>query len=350
MNKSYVKIGCYVLMGLLFACRSDKPQDEPEPSITITPNAGVFLINEGSFTHGNSTVGYYNSTTGTAIEDLFAPINKRPLGDVFQSMKIFNGKAYLVVNNSEKIEVVNPETFVSLITINGFPSPRYFLPVSNGKAYVSNFKTNNISIVDLAKNTITGNVACGYGNLNERMALAYGKAYVTTPASNKVYVVNTRTDMLEDSIPVCRGGGDIEEDANGKLWVLCSGKESLNEMAGLYRIDPVSNKVEWSIRFSDKTQHPWRLTSNGDHTTLYYISKEGVFKFSIHATALPVSPIIPAGSMYLYGLGIDPRNETIYIADAAGFVAQGKIFRFQADGTPINSFATGMGPNGFYFN
>ena len=57
------------MIGFLLACRSDKPQDEPEPSITITPNAGVFLINEGSFTHGNSTAGYYTVTAQAAVSN-----------------------------------------------------------------------------------------------------------------------------------------------------------------------------------------------------------------------------------------------------------------------------------------
>jgi YVTN family beta-propeller protein len=349
MSSIRVKIFCCLLLGSLFACRSDKPEDEPEPSITITPNSGVIIVNEGNYTQGNATVGYYNRSTGSFIEDLFEPINKRPLGDVFQSMCIFNRKAYLVVNNSGKIEVVNPESFVSIATINGLVSPRYFLPVSNGKAYVTNYKTNQVTVIDLNTLSGIGTIPCGYGNLNEEMMLSYGKAYVTTPASNKVYVINTRTDVLEDSIEVCRGGGDIEEDANGKLWVLCSGKESANELAGLYRIDPVSNKVEWSARFTDKAEHPWRLTSNGDHTRLYYLSKEGVYAMAINATSLPASAIISKGNRNFYGLGVDPKDETVYIGDDAGFVAQGTVYRYQGNGTFINSFKTGIGPNGFYF-
>lgn len=349
MSNVGLKILCCTLIGFLFACRSDKPQDVPEPGITITPNAGVFIINEGNFTQGNATVGYYNIATGSSINDLFEPINKRPLGDVFQSMEIFNGKAYLIVNNSGKIEVVHPESFLSIATINGFPSPRYFLPVSNSKAYVTNYKTNLISIVDLHTSSISGSIACGYGNLNEEMTLSYGKAYVTTPASNKVYVIDTRTDMVEDSIEVTRGAASIEEDANGKLWVLCSGKASANEFAGLYRINPVTNKVEWSARFNDNTQRPSRLTSNGDHTRLFYISNEGVFRFDINSVSLPLSPLIPKGSMYLYGLGINPKDETIYIGDAIGFTGFGTVYRYQPDGVLIHSFQTGIGPNGFYF-
>jgi DNA-binding beta-propeller fold protein YncE len=337
-------------MVFLFSCRSDKPQDELQPSITINPNGGVIIINEGLFQVGNATAGYYNKADNTYINDLFQPINKRPLGDVFQSMTVFNRKAYLVINNSGKIEIVNPESFLSIGTINGLVSPRYFLPVSYGKAYVSNYKSNAINIVDLNSNTITGSITCGYGRLNEEMALSYGKAYVTSPSSNKLYVINTRTDLLEDSISIGRGASTIREDTNGKLWVLCSGKESANELAGLYRINPVTNKVEWSIGFPDKTFRPSNLVTDGGHQNLFYISKEGVFKFSIKDTVLPALPIIPKGTMYLYGLGVDPKNGTIYTGDAAGFTADGIVSRYKPDGAFINSFTTGIGPNGFCFN
>ena len=348
--KVYLKYALSGLLLFIFSCRSDKPEDNVQPSITISPNHGVIIINEGVFPANNATAGYYNTSDGSYIDDLFEPINKRPLGDVFQSMLVFNHKAYLVINNSLKIEIVNPETFVSLGTIEGFVSPRNILPVSNGKAYVSNYKTNLIHIVDLSNNTIKGTIPCGWSILNEEMALSYGKAYVTAPESNKVYVINTRTDIVEDSIIVGKGASEIEEDANGKLWVLCSGKEATNELAGLYRIDPFTNKVEWSISFPDKTYHPTRLVSDGTHRNLFYISKEGVFKFNISDTGLPVLPLVQRENRYLYGIGIDPRTGVIYVGDAANFTAQGTVFRYQPDGILINSFKTGMGPNSFYFN
>lgn len=350
MSNSYLRYVCFVVISFIFSCRSDKPEDELQPSITITPNGGVFIVNEGLFNSGNSTAGYYNITDNTYINDLFEPINKRPLGDVFQSMTIFNHKAYLVVNNSGKMEVVNSETFSSLGTINGLTSPRSFLPVSNGKAYVSNYKTNLIQIVDLNTNTVSGSIPCGTRDLNEEMILAYGKAYVTTPSSDKVYVIDTRTDVCEDSILVGRGAASIREDIKGKLWVLCSGKKATNEIANLCRINPLNNKVEAVFTFPDNSHSPWRLSINGDLNTLFYISKDGVYKMNISDTALPVSAFISRGARDLYGLGVDPKSGIIYVGDAVNFSGEGTVSRYQPDGTFINSFKTGIGPNGFCFN
>jgi DNA-binding beta-propeller fold protein YncE len=350
MNNKYVRYVCFVCISFIVSCRSDKPDDAVQPSITITPNGGVFIVNEGLFNAGNGAAGYYNTVDNTYINDLFEPINKRPLGDVFQSMTIFNHKAYLVVNNSEKIEVVKPESFVSTGTINGLTSPRNFLPVSNGRAYVSNYKTNVIQIVDLNTNTVTGGIPCGTRDLNEEMVLSYGKLYVTTPSSDKVYVMDTRKDVCDDSIQVSRGASSIREDINGKLWVLCSGKKSTNEMASLYRINPLANKVEASFTFPDNTYSPWRLNINGELNTLFFISKDGIYKMGINDAALPVSPIIPRAGKDLYGLGIDPKSGIIYLGDAVNFSGEGTVSRYQSTGTFINSFKTGIGPSNFCFN
>ncbi|HET6226638.1 MAG TPA: DUF5074 domain-containing protein [Bacteroidia bacterium] len=350
MNSNWLKYSAAMaFFCFLASCRSDKPKDDVQPSITITPNSGVIVVNEGVFPVPNSTAGYYSIAEDTYVYDLFEPINKRKLGSVFQSMLVFNRRAYLIINDSKKIEIVDPVSFVSVGTINGLRSPRYLLPLSNGKAYVSNFSTDLIDIVDLNSNTVKGSISCGYGQFSEKMVLAFGKAYITCPGSNKVYVVNSRTDVVEDSIQVGRGASNIEEDANGKLWVLCYGKESTKELAGLYRIDPISNTVEWSINFKDESYHPSNLESDGKHENLFYTSKEGVFKFSIAATALPDTPLIPRGAMNIYGLGIHPDG-TIYVGDAMNFASDGKVYRYQSDGTLINSFTSGYGPNGFYFN
>lgn len=351
MNSNYLKyIGAVGVLCFFVACRSDKPQNEIEPNITITPKGSVIVINEGVQPVDNATAGYYNPSDSSYVYDLFKPINGRELGSVFQSMVVFNRKAYLIINYSKKIEVVNSETFKSLGTITGLRSPRYLLPLSNSKAYVTNYASDLIDIIDLNTNATKGSISCGYGKFSEEMVLAYGKAYVTCPGSNKVYVINTRTDAVEDSIPVGRGASNIEEDANGKLWVLCYGKESTKELAGLYRIDPVSNKVEWSANFQDETVHPANLVSDGTHEHLFYTSKEGVFKFSITATSLPTAVLIPRNNRYLYGLGVDPKDGTIYVGDAISFTSDGKVYRYQPNGTFINVFNAGYGPNGFYFN
>lgn len=326
---------------LLASCLKDKPERPVEQPTVVGTQGGVYITSEGNFGWGNAKVSFYDIASGNAVEDLFEPANGVALGDVCQSMRLFNNKAYVVVNNSNKVAVVDPSTFVVTATITGFNSPRYFLPVSNSKAYVTDLYANSIAVVDLNSNTITGSIPCR--GWTEELVLAYGKAFVTNKSRNKVYVVDTATDQLSDSIVVGPGGNSIVADANGKLWVMCSGGTP-----ALFRIDPATHLVEQSFPFPSGSDSPWRLSINSSNDMLYYLNDD-VFRMSITANELPAAPFIDASGRNLYGLGIEPSSGVVYVADAIDHIQRGKIFRYATDGSLINSFLVGVAPSGLFF-
>lgn len=332
---------------LLYSCRKDKPVEKDEPAPVIAAGGGMYIVNEGNYLFGNAKISYYDFTNGSVTEDLFEPANSYPLGDVAQSMSIFNNKAYIVVNNSGKIEVVDPLSFIVSGTITGFTSPRYFLPVSNGKAYVTDLFSNTISIVNLSNNTISGTIACT--GWTEELALAYGKVFVTNMNSDKVYVINTATDMIEDSISVGYGSNSIREDNNGKLWILASGNQT-SMYPFLTRINPVNNLVEVSFQFPNISDSPYKLNINGTFNVLYYLNSGGVYSFPVAASSLSFSPMIPEGTCNFYGLGVNPVTNEVYVADAIDYVQKGVILRYQSNGTYNGSFQAGIIPGNFCFN
>ncbi|MDX9750200.1 MAG: hypothetical protein RBT71_03880 [Flavobacteriales bacterium] len=328
---------------LITACRKDKPEPPTDQPITVG-EGGVYITNEGNFGWGNAGVSYFDIASGNVVEDLYEPANGMSLGDVCQSMRLFNGKGYVVVNNSGKVVVVDPNSFIATATITGLTSPRHFLAVSNGKAYVTDMQANALTVIDLSTNSITGSIPCP--GWTEEPALAYGKAFVTAQTRNYVYVIDTATDQLVDSIAVSRGGNSIVEDANGKLWVACMG--GAGTLPALYRIDPIARQVEAAFPFPSASHDPWRLTTNGDHSVLYFLDQH-VYRMAVTDTALPVAPFIPANGRNFYGLGVDPNNGTVYVADAIDYVQRGVVFRYAADGAPIGDFLAGRIPGGFVF-
>jgi hypothetical protein len=50
----------------------------------------------------------------------------------------------------------------------------------------------------------------------------------------------------------------------------------------------------------------------------------------------------------LYGLGIDPGDETIYVGRSNG-TDNGTIVLYNSDGTELENYASGRFPNGFVF-
>ena len=131
----------YLVLIALYAfvsCVKDKPKVDTEvPSSQPTAHK-VWVCNEGNYGAANASLSYFNSTDNTVIEDYYKLQNNATIGDVLQSMFFFNGKYYLVVNNSNKILVCD-SNMKKLNQINGFTSPRYFIPVNNAKAYVSDY-------------------------------------------------------------------------------------------------------------------------------------------------------------------------------------------------------------------
>lgn len=329
---------------LLAGCRKDKPEEPEKEPVVLGNNGGVYITNEGNFGWGNATVSYYDNASGAVVDDLYEPANGGALGDVCQSMTLFNGKAYLVLNNSNSVVVVDPGTFVANATITGFVSPRYMLPVSNGKAYVTDLH-GTIAVVDLANNTIAGHITCP--GSTEELVLAYGKAFVTDQEGDHVYVLDTATDQVIDSIAIGTPSGSIVEDANGKLWVLSSGYMDQGLPAALHRIDPITHTVEQRFDLPS-VGSPWRLTIDGTHSTLYYLNG-GVYRMSITATDLPGTAFVPAAGRNFYGLGVDPASGVVYAADAVDYVQRGVVYRYASDGSALNSFPVGIIPGGFHF-
>jgi len=333
------------LLLLIASCRKDAPPKPDNNPIPASDSNAVYITNEGNFQFGNAAVSYYADGMTEAVEDLFRPANNRPLGDVCQSMCIFNNKAYIVVNNSGKVEVVNPATFVSTATISGLKSPRYFLPVSNSKAYISDMYANAISVVDLNSNTITGTIPCR--GQTQELLLAHGEVFVTNEHSNKLYVINSSNDMISDSISIGYGSNSIVEDKNSKLWILCSGKPGSSN-ASLHRINPANYTVEYSFTFNKSSDSPWRLCINGNRDILYFLNKD-CYQMTVTDATLPATPLIPSNGKNFYGLGINPHNNHIYISDAIDYVQRGKIYIYKPDGSVASDFLAGIIPGGFYF-
>lgn len=345
MSNRYFQFSFLFILGIS-SCRRDQPPDI-QPLQISGGEGGMYITNEGNFQFGNASVSYFeDGLNKEAVIDLFQPANNRPLGDVCQSMYFFNGLAYLVVNNSGKIEVVDENTFQSKATITGFNSPRYFLPVSNSKAYVTDLYDDAISIVDISNYQRVGEIPCP--GWTEELLMIYGKVFVTNRSRSFLYVINSLNDALFDSIAIGFGANSLVEDRNGKLWVLCSGRQSTNTLATLQRINPVNNAMEATYTFANISDAPRRLDINGRNNTLYYLNG-GVFQMEITATALPANALIPSDGRNFYGLGVHPESGQILVVDAIDYVQRGRIFRYQPNGTAIGSFLAGIIPGDFYF-
>ena len=187
---------------------------------------GVFIINEGGFNKANGSIGLFKPGTNDYF-DAYKKANNLPLGDVVQSMSLLNNNFYIVVNNSNKIEVVNQTSFKNTGTIN-LTSPRYIFKVDANKAYVSHLFSNELSVVDLNSNTVVSKI--NINHWSEHMSVVNKKVFVGTN-SNKVMVVDAVKQALVDSIVIGKGINKILTLPNSKLLVFNTGDVDWNSGA-----------------------------------------------------------------------------------------------------------------------
>lgn len=337
---------CLILVLLtLFSCKEDIPERPKLPQ--INSSRWLYVVNEGNFQWGNAGISRFDRISHQLThDDIFSEINQRPLGDVAQSMTFYAGKAYVVVNNSSRIEVMDSATMFSTGSISGFVSPRYFLPVSASKAYVSDLYANRVAVVNLQTNTIEKYIPLR--GWTEEMLLHEGKVLVTNLRTSYLYRINPLTDAVEDSVWLGYPAGSLRADAFGKVWVLCSQVLQANAPSRLVQLNASATQVLRTFNLG--TGAGKILCTNGAQTHLFWI-RTHVYSMSVLADSLPAVPFISRKSgENFYSLGVDPNNGDVYVGDAVDFVQRGHVTCYTASGTLITSFKSGIIPGNFTFN
>ena len=312
---------------------------------TQTTFSDVLIVNEGNFGFGNGSISLYKPSNQIVNQNVFFQANSIPLGDVVQSAYQLNNKAYIIVNNSNKIEVIDIYNFNALATIAGFNSPRYFLPINNTKAYVSDLYSNSIQVVDLTNNSISSSISLS--GWTEELLLHNDTVYVCDMTNDNLLIINPANNTLIDSIKVGVQPNSIVKDQNDKLWILCDGGFNQTNPE-LIKYNPLTRTIEATFVFPNLSESPSKLNINSSGNQLYFINTN-VYKMSINDAALPSTVFITSSSNSFYGLGIDPVNEEVYVSDAIDFVQNGVIFRHTSSGALIHQFNSGIIPGDFLF-
>ena len=346
------KIGVIVVLLMLGGCMK---WDYGGPGEDFdTGGEGLFILCEGNFQYGNATLSYYNPASNEVENEVFNRANGMKLGDVAQSMAIYDNKGWIVVNNSRVIFAIDPNTFREIGRIDNFTSPRYIHFIDDEKAYVTQMWDNRIAIVNPKKYEITGYIEvpgmeAGNGS-TEQMVEYDGYVYCTCWSyQNRIIKINISTDKVEDEVVVGIQPNSLVLDAQHRLWTMTDGGYEGSpygyEAPALLRIDPTTLAVEqkFPFRLGDS---PRSLQLDGSGTTLYWINND-VWKMNIGSERLPVNPFIKYHETKFYGLTVNPENGDVYVADAIDYMQSGMIYRYSSEGSLIDNFYVGITPGAF---
>ncbi len=353
-QRSYKFLIILILFSIVYlmSCESD-PVSSKDNLIPEAVLKGVFIVNEGSFSAANASLSYFDSDSGKMYNNVFQSANGEGLGSVANGITIYDTLAFIVINNSDKIEVISVSSFKRVATIHlpSGSSPRNMIILDSTKGYVTNLYTNSCSIIDLTTYQVTGSIPTGTNP--EGIIHANSKLYVANSGfgyGNTISVISTSSDQVIDTIQIGDNPISIVKDENENVFVLCSG--SYNDWndpnddtpGGVWKISSLDETIMDSLVIPG---HPSRLCL-GANNNGYFIKDSTIAEFDSQNMQI-INGSFATGNFY--GLDYDPVTKKIFALDPKDYFSQnGEMIIFDESGTEQGRYEVGLIPGtvGFY--
>lgn len=349
----------YLLVIAVFAaaCRKD-PQPLPDEQIRVPadPTAvvkGFYLVNEGNMNMNKASLDYLNLVDGIYKRNIYNQVNPevtKGLGDVGNDIAIYGAKLYVVVNVSNKVEVLNAKSGkrIGQIDINNC---RY-ITFGNGKAYVSSYlgkvgdpKAPNgiVAEIDTTNLTITRTVEVG--RQPEEIAIVNGKLYVANSGGysppnyeNTVSVIDLNSFKELKRIELGINLHRIKADQYGDLYITSRGdyytipsklfvlNTQTDQIKKIFDLAASNLAIDDDLAYIYSTE--WNYLQ-GENTITYHmidVKNEVLLdrKFITDGTEKNIK--IP------YGIAVNPSNKDVYVTDAKDYVTPGRLHCYNAQG------------------
>ncbi len=329
---------------------------------------GMYLVNEGNMGSNKCTLDYLDYVHGYYVRNLYSERNPniiKELGDVGNDIRIYGSRLYVVVNCSNKIEVMDARTGKRIGQVN-IPNCRY-IRFHRGFAYVSSYvgpvQLNNPNAVKGAVYkidtlTLKATAKCTVGYQPDELEIVGDYIYVANSGGymapnydNTVSVVEIDGFKQVEKIPVAINLHHIKADNEGKLWVTSRGdyqgipsklfvlskKKGRNEMQVTDTLDiPCSNFcISGDSLYYYSTE--WNNYTQSNTVTYGIVNtktkKQVSDSFITDGTEKDIT--IP------YGITIHPETREIYVTDAKNYVSSGVLHCYSPDGVRKWSVRTG---------
>lgn len=335
------------------------------PSDADANPVGMYVLNEGNYGSNKAQLDYFSFRTSTYIRDIYTDYNPdvvKGLGDAGNDVQVYDGKLFVVVNNSHKVEILGANSVKRIAKVD-VPNCR-FIAFDGYNAYVTSYVTKTPSTepdkkgavyrIDLNTYKITGEVSVGYQP--EQLVIKGGKAYVANSGGfragydNTVSVVDLASMSVDYTIEVVPNLQKMLEDENGNLWVSSfSGKLScLKAKDGKYAL---ASSIDFPV--SSMAYYKGELYLIGTAYDANYKATYSYAKVNVNTGAVSSDKIITDGSdasvKAPYAISVNPSNGDIYIADSPDFTSSGTLFCYTNAGKLKWSVRTGNIPGHFAF-
>ena len=343
------------IAGFFSSCSTD---DAVDVIAGETFDNGILVLNEGNYGSGNASVSFLKNGATAVNHGIFKNANSgKDLGDTAMDLGFYEGKAFLVLNASNTIEIVDRHNFERIATISeGLDNPRK-IAFLDAKVYVTNWgdgldpADDFVAVYDAETFELKQRISVEEGP--EAIVAGDSKLYVAHIGgwsfNNVISVIDGATAKVNRTIEV----GDRPVSLvfeSGDLWVLTAGlpdyADAGESFGSLSRIDLIELQVEqeWEIQ-----GHPANLKA--DNGSLYYTLENAVFAFVPSKENLPEMPFLELNLVnVLYGFEV--FNSKVYATSTnLDFTGNGRLFIYDLiNNNSVTSFQTGINPNGIFLN
>ncbi len=332
---------------IFFSCDLETGMDENGDT---EESSKVFILNEGQFGNSNAEITAYEPQTGEINPQYFNQVNDRQLGDVGQSMTVIDDELFIVVNNSHRIEVVDPNSLElqGSIEIQKEASPRVIADRGNGEALVANLFSDSLAVVDLNSYEQTGwiNVENGSDNIavDGDHALIHQNEYNFETERVENWIIHFDLEQ-EETLNTLEFDGEpvaFATDAEGYVWVKVS-----NEESPYLSVRDVTGGEE-----ADRFDLPAMVSSiafDEDGGRLFAATYQGIMILDTESGEIIDESFVEADGLSTIGFDHITR-EYVLAASAPDFETRDDVFVFDTEGNAVDTLQAGYNPRAFHFS
>lgn len=351
------KIFIILLFSVAGCVRNPAQPPREKPSNAST---GIYVLNEGLFGRDNSSMTFYDRSTGIAQQNYFQLVNPGlRLGDTANSMFVYAGRGYIVMNGSNTIEIIEMATAKSLgrILLSGNPSPRYAVVLNDTLGFVTALYTDEVLVFDPSTRNILGRIPVGPAPegivaVGGRLVVAnsgLGDIRADETGAGAVSIIDIASRAEIARIPVLRNCAEVSIAPDSLVYVACTGSFSQDVVTGIVVIDAKQPAVLDTI-FVKHHPRELALASNGFG---YVITDSALVKFSWRARQVIDPYFIRRESIetdaWLYALGLNDPESEIYLSNARNFTTNGEVVCFDLYGNEKFRFPAKLNPGTIVF-
>jgi len=341
-------------------CRKDV---QPLHEETFHFTSGFYLLNEGNMSMNKASLDFYDFNSGTYERDVYRRANPSivlGLGDVGNDVQIYGNKLYVVVNASNKVEVLDVRT-AKRIKVIDLINCRY-ITFYEGNAYVSSYNSAinmgpnspNGKVVEIDTATLTINREAVVGRQPDGVAVANNKLYVANSGGYNPNAYERTLSIIDLTTFKELKRLDIEinlhrvmADEKGFIYVTSRGDYKGNH-SNLFIVDSNTDQVTASLGkaisnfwIDGRNIYTYATEWNSiqqKNTTSYNL-------FDLDKLTSNGRPYIKDGIdekiAIAYGIAVHPKTKDIFVTDAKNYVTPGTLYHLNAEGQLLRTFETG---------